>query len=99
MYEWLDQYKGDYSHRCLVCLTKLLADKAGNDEESDTAYRIAQTIMRHDTLSEEALRVQCRILHRRHMTGLAKALYNNFCKEYHQVMGDDFATAFQSLID
>lgn len=99
VYEWLDQYKGDYSHRCLVCLTKLLADKAGNDEESDTAYRIAQTIMRHDTLSEEALRVQCRILHRRHMTGLAKALYNNFCKEYHQVMGDDFATAFQSLID
>ena len=99
VYEWLDQYKGDYSHRCLVCLTKLLADKAGNDEESDTAYRIAQTIMRHDTLSEEALRVQCRILHRRHMTGLAKALYNNFCKECHQVMGDDFATAFQSLID
>lgn len=99
VYEWLDQYKGDYSHRCLVCLNQLLADKAGNADDSDTAYRIAQTIMRHDTLSEEALRVQCRILHRRHMTGLAKALYNNFCKEYRLVMGDDFATSFQSLID
>lgn len=99
VYEWLDQYKGDYSHRCLVCLNQLLADKAGDTDDSDTAYRIAQTIMRHDTLSEEALRVQCRILHRRHMTGLAKALYNNFCKEYRLVMGDDFATAFQSLID
>lgn len=98
-YEWLDRFKGDYSHLSLVCLNKLLAIHANSNDDPDTAYRIAQTIMRHDTLSEEALRVQCRILHRRHMTGLAKALYNNFCKEYRHVMGEDFATPFQSLID
>ncbi len=98
-YEWLDQYKGDYSHQCLVCLNKLLAVQTSSPDDSDTTYRIAETILRHDTLSEEALRVQCRLLHRRHMTGLAKALYNNFCKEYRHVMGDDFPTPFQSLID
>lgn len=95
-YEWLDQFKSDYSRMSITLLNNLLGKKM-NEKEESMAFRIAETILLHDPLSEEALRAKCVILCRRKMMGLAKDSYDNFCREYTKSLGEEYKVAFADI--
>ena len=94
--EWLDDLKSDYSNRALSLLHRLAqqALAKGNDT---LAYRIADAIMAHDPFSEEALAMQCQILCRRKTMGIAKNIYDKFCKTYEQALGEPYARSFAEV--
>lgn len=91
-YEWLDKYKGDYSDQALTLLGKLLKHEYGKND--DMAYRIAETISKHELLSEEAMIAKCHILSKRKMIRMAQTVYNKFCREYRHSLGEDYPLSF-----
>jgi len=93
--DWLDGYKGDFSNFTIDFLVRLL-EKAEINE--NLKVRVANTIFMHDFLNEEALKAKCRILYKEGKSGLAKATYDNFCKNYKNSLGIDYECDFKSLI-
>lgn len=95
-YEWLDDFKGNYSSTSITLLTNLLSRELnkGND---NLALRIADTIFLHDPLNEEALSAKCSILYNRKMKGIAKNVYDKFCKEYNESLGEKYKLSFTDI--
>lgn len=93
---WLDDVKSNYSNRA-ICLLKSLAIRATRQGDDTQLYHIAEAIMAHDPFNEEALALQCHILCKRRTTGLAKHLYNKFCKTYRQSMGEPYEKSFSEV--
>lgn len=96
-YEWLDEYKSKYTDMSLKVLYKLLEHKYQKGGNLDQAYRLAETIMRHDQLNEEALTIMCKILYTRKMKGSAKTLYDNFCREFKKSFGEEYHIQFSDI--
>lgn len=92
-FEWLDDFKADYSNAAISLLTRLLRHKMQQGDD-DTALDIAKTIMAHDPFSDYALAVQCQILCRKHKRGIAKSVYDNFCKNYEASLGERYGVSF-----
>lgn len=92
-FEWLDEFKSDYSNAAISLLTRLLEQNLQKGDD-DTALEIARTIMAHDPFSDNALSVQCQILCRRHKRGIAKNVYDNFCKNYEACLGEKYSVSF-----
>lgn len=94
--EWLDDFKGDFSSRVIKLLSRL-ERQAIDKGKLDLAYSIAETIMRHDPFSEEALASQCSILCKKKTVGIAKNVYDRFCKNYEQAMGEPYGVSFSEV--
>lgn len=94
--EWLDDFKSDYSNRALYFLVHMLNIEMakGND---DLAQNIAEAIFSHDTLNEEALSAQCFILNKKGITGIAKGVYDKFCREYQKCMNEQYSKTFYDV--
>lgn len=95
-FEWLDDLKGNYSNRALTLLHRL-AKRAQGEGDSQQVYRLADAIMAHDPFSEEALAMQCQVLCQRKTVGIAKNLYDKFCKTYEQAMGEPYGRSFADV--
>lgn len=91
-YEWLDQYKADYSSNALEILNKLLRYEFNRNDE--LSLKIAHTISCHEILSEEAMKAKCILLSRKKMVGQAKNVYAKFCKEYSISLGEEYPLSF-----
>lgn len=94
--DWVDSFKNDFSNRTIDFLTGLLR----NSDLSDTfLLRIADTLFQHDFINEDALRVKCSILYKQGKKGLAKTVYDAFCKDYQSSLGTSFPTSMLDLIN
>lgn len=94
--EWLDDLKADYTNRALSLMHRL-ARNAFQEGKLNRAYHIADAIMVLDPFSEEALAMQCQILSKRKTVGVAKILYDKFCKTYEQAMGEKYEKSFAEV--
>lgn len=98
-YQWLDNFKSNYSNASLDMLFKLMKYvKTTNPNDDTLLYKIAETIACHDPLSEEALQIKCRILAKRRMTGLAKKIYERFARDYEESFGEPYKTSFAEIL-
>lgn len=95
-YEWLDPFKAQYSESALALLSSLLY-RAERDHNDSLALKIAETIMQHDPFNEKALSVLCSIHCHNNRTGIAKKIYDNFCKVYEHSMGEPFDRPFMDV--
>lgn len=94
--DWVDPFKNDFSNNTIDFLTGLLRS---SDYSDDFRLRIADTLFLHDFINEEALKVKCGILYRQGKKGLAKTVYNAFCKDYQSSLGTSFPVSMIDLID
>ena len=95
-YDWLDEFKSRFTAQSIQILSSLLTRLKDSDDKS-LVYRIADTISRHDPLSEEALAVKCRILTAQRMKGVAKNTYDTFCREYEKSYGEEYPVPFSKI--
>lgn len=95
-FEWLDKFKSDYSSTVISLLMRQLNREMekGND---NIAIKIARTILLHDPFSDKALATQCSIFCRYHKKGIAKNIYDNFCKNYETCMGEKYYISFADV--
>lgn len=94
--DWVDPFKNDFSNNTIDFLTGLLRS---SDYSDDFRLRIADTLFLHDFINEEALKVKCGILYRQGKKGLAKTVYDAFCKDYQSSLGTSFPVSMIDLID
>lgn len=92
--DWLDEFKDAYSSLSIDLLRNLL-DVRRNDFE--TVLRLTDILFLHDPLNEEALLAKCSILYKQGKKGLAKSVYERFCKEYKESLGEEYKVPLNSL--
>lgn len=87
--EWLDSYKSDFSNETVDFLSEILKTRLtlGN---SRLCVKIADTILSHDILNEEAMEVKCRLLYGMGKKSLAVNAYELFSREYKLLLNEDY---------
>lgn len=94
--DWLDDFKDDYSSYSIDLLKNLLEIEISRNHQ-DMIIRLADIMFLHDPLNEEALAAKCAVLSAQGKKGIARNLYDRFCKEYHDSMGESYKTPFADL--
>lgn len=94
--DWLDDFKDDYSSYSIDLLKNLLDIEISRNHQ-DMIIRLADIMFLHDPLNEEALAAKCSVLVTQGKKGIARNLYNRFCKEYHDSMGETYKVPFADL--
>lgn len=94
--EWSDDFKDAYSSLSIDLLKSLLEQERRRNRQ-DLVLRIADIMFLHDPLSEEALAAKCAVLSAQGKNGLARNVYDRFCKEYRRSIGEEFKTPFSDL--
>ena len=89
--DWVESFRNEYSAMALSFLNNLL-DK--EDVSAGMKLRVAESISQHDRLNERALRVRCSIWQTGGNLSQAKAVYDSYCREYRQIMGEDYKIPF-----
>ena len=92
--DWLDEFKDSYSSLSIDLLRNLLDVQRNN---YDTVLRIADILFLHDPLNEEALAAKCSILFIQGKKGIAKSVYDRFCKEYKDSLGEEYKVPLCNL--
>ena len=97
---WIDTFKAEFSDKAISTLKRMLelATAACHTDDALT-YNIAETLSLHDPLSEEALKIKCRIQYRRRKNSLAMKIYEMFCNEYRRSFGEEYHMSFTQIID
>ena len=93
--DWIDEYKSAFSNATIDFLCRQLRREDLTDK---AILQAANTIFQHDFLNEDALQAKVRILCKENKPGLAKTIYDNFCKEYRKSLGIDYTVPFKDMI-
>ncbi len=94
--DWIDTFKNEFSNNTIDLLYRLLKRE---DLSETLRLKIADTMFQHDYINEEALCVKCRILCQQGKKGLAKTVYDTFCKEYYSSMGTEYKYSLMEIIE
>lgn len=94
--DWVDKFKSDFSNQTIDTLTILMKKE---NLDNNLRIKIIDTILQHDYINEEALQAKCIILCQSGKMGLAKNIYDNFCKEYANTLGTPYKRTLTELIE
>jgi len=95
--EWIDSFKADFAND-LIDLFLDIAQQPGLDISDKDRINLTDSILIHDSLNEEAIKLKCAILASMGKNGLAMNAYNTFAKEYRLLLGKDFKQSFEQII-
>ena len=87
-YDWLDKFKGSYSELVISALTRAASDRAVSGNMGYLS-KIADIILREDSIDEFAIRLKCRILCEDGHKGMAQTAYDKWVSDYRRIMGSD----------
>ncbi len=96
MQDWLDDFKDAYSSQSIDLLKNMLDIEVQRNHQ-DMILRLADIMFLHDPLNEEALAGKCAVLSAQGKKGIARNVYDRFCKEYRNSMGEDYKVPFADL--
>ena len=96
--EWLDGFKSSFSDKVISCLTKLSRNPI-YQQSDDLLLTIADILFIHDALNEEALHLKCSIYYRAGKKGLAKSVYDHYCKGYMNMLGEAFRPSLLDVVN
>ena len=95
--DWLDNFKSDFSNLAIDILLKL-SKKENYSLDDNSRMQIADMILMHDPLNEEALSIKCSILFNSGKIGIANTVFNNFCKEYNSLLGVAYKSTLADVV-
>jgi two-component SAPR family response regulator len=95
--EWVDTFKASFTNE----LTDLLTEVGKQDESvfspAELIY-LADTLLIHDILNDDALKLKCKALVKMGKNGLAKKTYDSFAKHYQVLFGSNYNYPFERII-
>ena len=94
--DWLDNFKDTYSSNAIDLLRNLLELELQRGHQ-EMVLRLADIMFLHDPLNEEALTAKCAVLSAQGKKGIARNVYDRFCKEYRESMGEEYKVEFADL--
>jgi DNA-binding SARP family transcriptional activator len=95
--DWLEPLQSDYT---ATLIERLLSIAAIDEVKTDLAilHRIADVILMHDNIDEDAIRLKCYSLFHAGRRKQALEAYNKYLSSYRQLLASDFKVSFQELI-
>ncbi len=95
--EWLDSYKSSYSNFLIDRLYHLLEyQEIKNDLQ--LVEKVANIILLHDLIDEDAIKLKCYSLHKLGQKGLALQAYNKYCNDYFILLNEKPIINYKDLI-
>lgn len=96
-FEWLDGFKADYSDSMINLLSKLRDSKQFENNDK-VKMLITNNILKFDSLDEDSVRVKCVSLVNLKRTGLAHITFEQFTKEYKQILNESYKYSFEQFV-
>jgi two-component SAPR family response regulator len=95
--EWMDGFKSQFANEIIDGLSSLINE---NDLKNNFSlrYHLAECILVYDPLNDEAFAMKCSVLYHLGKKGMAKNLYDAFCREYKKALGIEYTTSFNDII-
>ncbi len=94
--EWLDSFKSDVSNEIIDTFLKYISHSS---DDPEFLLHLTNCIFVFDMVSEEALKLQCKLLIKQGKHSLAKSAYNKFIKEFRQLYDEDYRLSFNQVIE
>lgn len=95
--EWMDAFKSRFAGDVIDGLTSLFNEDDVKNNIS-LCYHMAECILVYDPMDDEAFAMKCSVLYQLGKKGTAKNLYDAFCKDYKNTLGQDYAVSFNEII-
>jgi len=95
--EWVDPFKANFANDLIDILLDANSQKEFNFSLQDSV-NIANAVLIHDILNEDALKIKCSALMKMGKNGLANTAYNTFVKEYQNLFGIKFKLTLEQLL-
>ena len=95
--EWMDAFKSWFASEVIDGLSSMFNEDNVKNNFS-LRYHLAECILVYDPLSEEAFAMKCSVLYQLGKKGMAKHLYDEFCKDYKNALGINYAISFNETI-
>jgi two-component SAPR family response regulator len=94
--DWLDPFKSEISNEIIDTFLKYIGK---SDDDPDFLQHIVNSLFIFDPVSEEALKIQCRLLIRQGKHSLAKKSYSRFVNEYRKLYDEEYGLSFNQIIE
>ena len=94
--DWLDPFKSEISNEVIDLFIRYIST---SKDDPEFLLHLTNCIFLFDAVSEEALKVQCRLLIKQGKHSLAKSSYSKFIREYRQLYDEDYNLSFSQVID
>ncbi len=94
-FDWLDKFKAEYSEAVINIAEKIISTKDKSAVSDKLA--LADIIFMHDCLNEYALKIKCSVFYKEGKKGRAKNIYDSFCRDYLQTMGEEYPIPFSDF--
>lgn len=98
-FEWVDDFKTDFSNEVLDTLSTILNSKNLSDRNPGLQLKIVDSILKIDPINEEAVAIKCKILYKIGKKGLAKATFDSFSKEYRSLLGEPYCGSIKNFLE
>jgi DNA-binding SARP family transcriptional activator len=86
--DWIDAYKSEFSIRLIEHLMRISGYKSVR-ENPQMLFRIAEAILIHDNLDEDAIRIKCTALVQMGKKNQARQVYESFVEEFRKALDSD----------
>lgn len=96
-YEWMDPFKAEISNEIIDTYLHF-AHSIVIADDPELLIELANYIFYFDSINEEAMVIKCKALAYLGKHSQSKNTYENFCKEYKLLYGDDFDKSFNDIL-
>ncbi|MDR1764307.1 MAG: hypothetical protein LBR64_10240 [Dysgonamonadaceae bacterium] len=91
-FEWTDNFKTDFSNLIIDSLMSVVGNEACEFYDNPAIQlKIADALLKIDSIHEEATEIKCRALVKMGKKGLAKTQFENFKREYKNLLGEAYS--------
>jgi DNA-binding SARP family transcriptional activator len=98
--EWVDNFKTDFSNLVIDTLIRVINNhKNSFYDNPDIRLKIADSLLKIDSINEEAIAIKCKALIRMGKKGLAKTTFDNFVKEYKLLLGEAYTGSIKNFME
>jgi two-component SAPR family response regulator len=94
--DWLDPYKSEISNEIIDTFLGYISK---SDDDPEFLLHLVNCIFLFDPVSEEALKIQCRLLIKQGKHSLAKKSYSRFTNEYRKLYDEEYGLSFNQIIE
>ncbi|WP_339876597.1 hypothetical protein [uncultured Algoriphagus sp.] len=92
--DWVDQFKADFTAQLLDGLFEMMRQT----QDHQLIAKLSDSILKLDPLNDDALKKRCYSLFKLGKKGQALTTYNQFCKDYLNLLGQEFELEFNDLV-
>ncbi|GAA4199971.1 hypothetical protein GCM10022289_11130 [Pedobacter jeongneungensis] len=96
-YEWMDSFKAEISNEIIDSYLHF-SHSVGIESDPELLIELSSYIFYFDSVNEEAMVIKCKALVHLGKHSIAKNTYENFCKEYKLLYGDEFQKSFSEVL-